>query len=59
MHGLDQGLLLFRIGLLDVLLAQSLFLFVARPTDEILAAQVMIVDGLTSGLTSCAPLALV
>src|ERR1700726_4028613 len=36
-HGLDQGLLLFRIGFLDVLLAQSLFLFVARPTDEILA----------------------
>src|SRR5260370_19637215 len=36
-HGLDQGLLLFRIGFLDVLLAQSLFLFVARPTDQILA----------------------
>jgi hypothetical protein len=27
----------FRIGLPDVLLAQSLFFFVARPTDEILA----------------------
>src|SRR5215813_11270144 len=37
MHGLDQGLLLFRIGLLDVLLAQSFFFFVTRPTGEILA----------------------
>jgi hypothetical protein len=29
-HGLDQGLLLLRIGFLDVLLTQSLFFFVAR-----------------------------
>src|SRR5262249_45721934 len=35
-HGLDQSLLLFRIGLLDVLLAQSLFFFIARPTNKIL-----------------------
>src|SRR6516165_1268446 len=36
-HGFDQRLLLFQLGFLDILLAQILFFFVARPTDEILA----------------------
>src|SRR5216683_4017199 len=37
MHRFNEGLLLLRIGLANVFLAQRLLLLVARPADEILA----------------------
>jgi hypothetical protein len=48
-----------RVGLLDILLAQILFFFVARPTDEILTVAGHDRRWANSGLASCAPLALV